>query len=745
MQRIFTVLLAASALATIAGAQTQPWVSAYYAGWMQDGYPPSAVDFGAMTHVIHFSLEPGNGGTISGTGNGITPSASQALVSTAHAAGKKAIVTVGGWGADGGFVNATNSANRATFVANLVDFMTTYSYDGIDIDWEPVTSPAQFKLFIPELRAAMTAAKPGSLLTIAVMGTDQAVIDMQSYFDQINLMTYDMSGAWSGWVTWHNSPIYDGGATFPSTGESLPSANGDIDAYLAKGVTKAKLGIGTDFYGYVWSGVSQPRESWTSTPSVQGNVSYANLMSSYGSTPASWDASAGAAYISITSPSKKFVSLDNEQTIAAKAEYVRTKGIGGIIIWEIGGGYRPSAPAGSRDVLLQAVKQAFMNGNAPDPDDEAPVVSITSPSSDAVVSGTMTVQAQASDNVGVVGVQLRIDGVAAGNEVMAAPYSASINTWSYANGPHTLSAVGRDWAGNAATASIAINVNNQGTPPSVAPLVVYDDALKSPFRDASWSATVSYTNTSPVMSGTRSVRIAFAAWGGFDLLSGNWDAEEPIDPSEYDTLRFDIYPTASVPLTVGFYSSTVDIAAPPANQWTTISVPTPPDPFTRFYIANGTGSNRTVYLDNIRFTGQGVGKVPTAIGERSEKIGDFRLDQNYPNPFNPSTTIGYSVGVVSHQSSVASSRVLLAVYDLLGREVTVLVDEKKEPGSYEVKFDASGLPSGVYLYRLQVHPLDFPLLDSAPGGIRESGTAIGRDSKSGADDFSETRTLLLLR
>jgi len=692
MRRTTKILLAAALFAAVAGAQTQPWVSAYYAGWMQSGYPPSAVDFGAMTHVIHFSLEPGNGGTISGSGNGITPSASQALVSAAHAAGKKVIITVGGWGADGGFVNATNSTNRTTFVANLVNFLTTYGYDGIDIDWEPVTSPSQFQLFIPELRAAMTAANPASLLTIAVMGTDQAVIDMQSYFDQINLMTYDMSGAWQGWVTWHNSPIYDGGATFPSTGRALPSANGEIDAYVAKGVPKAKLGIGTDFYGYVWSGVSQPRESWTSTPSVTDNVSYANLMSSYGSTPASWDSAAGAAYISITSPGKKFVSLDNERTIQAKAEYVRTKGIGGIIIWEIGGGYRSSAPAGSRDALLQAVKQYFMNGTTPASDTTHPAVAMTSPADGATVSGTVKLQAQATDDAGVAGVSFKVDGATVGNEVSGEPYAVTVNTWQWANGSHIMSAVARDWAGNSSTASITINVDNQGTPPATPPLVVFEDALGSPFRDASWSATVNYTNSSPVMSGTRSVRVSFAAWGGFDMLSGSWGEEVTIDPAVYDTLRFDIYPTTSFPLTVGFYSSTVDVSELPANQWTTICVPTPPEPFSRFYIANNTGNSRTACFDNIRFTGQGVTKVPAQVAGNTEVAHGFRLDQNFPNPFNPKT-------VVSGQLSVAG-RVRLIVYDVLGREVSTLLDEQREAGSFRVEFDGTALSSGVYVCQM---------------------------------------------
>jgi photosystem II stability/assembly factor-like uncharacterized protein len=78
----------------------------------------------------------------------------------------------------------------------------------------------------------------------------------------------------------------------------------------------------------------------------------------------------------------------------------------------------------------------------------------------------------------------------------------------------------------------------------------------------------------------------------------------------------------------------------------------------------------------------------------------FALEQNYPNPFNPTTSIGYTVGAVSSQQTAVRSRVGLAVYDLLGREVAVLVDERKTPGNYEVKFNASGLASGVYIYRL---------------------------------------------
>jgi hypothetical protein len=70
----------------------------------------------------------------------------------------------------------------------------------------------------------------------------------------------------------------------------------------------------------------------------------------------------------------------------------------------------------------------------------------------------------------------------------------------------------------------------------------------------------------------------------------------------------------------------------------------------------------------------------------------FSLEQNYPNPFNPRTGIRYSVPGVSD--------VKLTVFDILGREVAVLVNERKPAGRYEVTFDASDLASGMYVYRL---------------------------------------------
>jgi hypothetical protein len=88
------------------------------------------------------------------------------------------------------------------------------------------------------------------------------------------------------------------------------------------------------------------------------------------------------------------------------------------------------------------------------------------------------------------------------------------------------------------------------------------------------------------------------------------------------------------------------------------------------------------------------------INQIEKKTVDFILRQNYPNPFNPCTTIAYSIPSLETLHAT-SQRIQLKVYDVLGKEVATLVNEKKPSGNYEVTFNGNKLMSGVYFYKLQ--------------------------------------------
>lgn len=95
--------------------------------------------------------------------------------------------------------------------------------------------------------------------------------------------------------------------------------------------------------------------------------------------------------------------------------------------------------------------------------------------------------------------------------------------------------------------------------------------------------------------------------------------------------------------------------------------------------------------------------TPTSVdieNDKGELANDFYLSQNYPNPFNPVTTISFTIPNVGDEN-FRPIQTKLIVYDILGRVVKTLVNEIKSPGTYEVKFDASGLSSGIYFYTLQ--------------------------------------------
>ncbi|RJP63253.1 MAG: T9SS C-terminal target domain-containing protein [Ignavibacteriales bacterium] len=109
-------------------------------------------------------------------------------------------------------------------------------------------------------------------------------------------------------------------------------------------------------------------------------------------------------------------------------------------------------------------------------------------------------------------------------------------------------------------------------------------------------------------------------------------------------------------------------------------------------IPAGTGGKFKVTFEAIGTTG---------IAEKENIPEQFVLQQNYPNPFNPVTTIKYTITHVETGYTPSLQNVTLKVFDILGREVATLVNENKVPGEYKITFNADGLSSGIYLYKLQ--------------------------------------------
>ncbi len=373
-------LLGLLACVAASPARADLWVTGYYPGYETSQMAPSNIDFTVVTHVIHFALAPQADGSLDSSEFNLSAGACAKLVGLAHGAGRKALVCVGGAGSETDFLAATTSANLGLFVTNIIAFMSGNGYDGVDLDWEPFNSAdsAQYTNLVNGLRAALDGFGAHKLLTVAAPAYAEygdspraefaMLASVQGQFDQINIMTYDLSGPYEGWVTWFNSPIYDGGYTFPSNpSELVPSINGAVSNFVNDGVPPGKLGLGLPFYGYVWTGgpgLTQPRQGWpaNNAPSVTA-VTYADIMGHYyQSNLYHWDNTAQAAFLSMTNvPASNdiFISYDDTPACQAKVSFARNLHLGGLMIWELSQDFFSTQPAGERAPLISALKQAL--------------------------------------------------------------------------------------------------------------------------------------------------------------------------------------------------------------------------------------------------------------------------------------------------------------------------------------------------------------------------------------------------
>ena len=363
----------------------KPWVTGYFPGDRQvetDGSMGIMTDneWNTLTHMIHFTVELKQDGSLnfdSGSPGKMSPAKRAAAITLAHQKSVPLLLCLNGW-IDNYVPILSDVTKRKTAINALITTLKE-GYDGFDIDLEPITpygsaTNAAYESFINDLYAQMkTVTKTNNpkmivdrpLLTVAA-GYDAReaplLLRLIDKIDQINIMAYDMSSIYQCTV-WFDSPVYDAGNKYLSTGAPVVSVDNAIKAYKTAGVPLSKLGLGMSFESRIWqggkfsastNGALSPMQSWATdacdtSPNRPLNWNdgttpredYAATMKyRYKPEYYRWDKNAKASYLTIDqtgSANDMFISLSDARSVRERVNYAKTNGLGGLAIWHMGG------------------------------------------------------------------------------------------------------------------------------------------------------------------------------------------------------------------------------------------------------------------------------------------------------------------------------------------------------------------------------------------------------------------------
>jgi chitinase len=266
----------------------------------------------------------------------------------------KVLVSVGGWGWSGNFSDAAlTDSSRTRFAASAARFIKENDLDGIDLDWEYPNQVGagntfraedvhNFTLMLAYVRRHIDslAAEQGRsepyLLTIATGGDSVYVAntelgELEQYLDFINIMTYDFHHG-ASYQTGHHSNLYlssfdsrDGDATVKS-----------VRLHLSAGVSPDKLNIGVPFYGRRWNGVEPVNNGlYREAVTTGAGIPYSEVLAALADSSfvRMYDTAAASPWLWNAGDSV-FISYDDEVSLAAKMEYVKSQGLGGVMFWE---------------------------------------------------------------------------------------------------------------------------------------------------------------------------------------------------------------------------------------------------------------------------------------------------------------------------------------------------------------------------------------------------------------------------
>jgi chitinase len=265
----------------------------------------------------------------------------------------KTLISVGGWSWSGRFSDAAlTDASRTVFAESVVDFIVKYGFDGVDIDWEyPVSGglstnirrpedKQNFTLLLKKIREKLDARgaidNKHYLLTIAGASGTWYINNVElnvihNYLDYANIMTYDLHGTWDSYTDF-NAPLF---ANTDSSPQYKWSVDQSVKAWLNAGYPSSKLVLGVPFYGYVYKAVTNQNNGLYQTYSGGQSISYATIAANYLNTPGYVRYFHSQSMVPWLFNGSTFISYDDEISMANKAQYMETNGLGGIAIWEL--------------------------------------------------------------------------------------------------------------------------------------------------------------------------------------------------------------------------------------------------------------------------------------------------------------------------------------------------------------------------------------------------------------------------
>ncbi len=461
------------------------WHTVHYANWEHGDLPPSKIPWQSITNLIHFA-----GNTLGAQTNGTYPywqAPSNWEIDNSYPAYAHIGDTLRAYGAQYGVIieidAGFNSSNQyynvcvkgdtaiATWASQVGHYMVNWNYGGVDFDLEGGSYPPNygFQKMVQFLHDTLAALNPGKkyYFTASVMpnsgdqtgwgilgGPNPAI----NLMDQINPMFYDVSGTFG-------SPLYKD----PNC-STWGSDSGVTVSLLGVGIPANKLGLGYNIQVY---------HTASTTACPPGGFGYiSKLMNEIQYFPPAtgatiyWDDAAKESYMINTTAGVK-VAYEDTLSTYYKADFIKRKGLGGAMGFCLGRGYLPKPPAGwLPHMAVQGMGRILLNGGTVTPpvDTTRPIVSLLSPANGDTVTGTVTLSAQATDNVGVAKVEFLLNGAVLGT-VYSAPYSFAWNTQNL-TGSQILAARATDAAGNSATsASAAVVVVAPPPVPPGAPLL----------------------------------------------------------------------------------------------------------------------------------------------------------------------------------------------------------------------------------------------------------------------------------